>query len=81
MHSLGQVSSKCTFQSFSYLAFNVFSLADVNSNLLMRLHFMNQNEKKASPEIKHFLFFRGFTQCVFSINQQLESLQFKNNKL
>ena len=69
MYSCGQTSSKCTFQVFSYLTSNVFSLANVNTNLPMRLNFMNQNEKN-----KFFFFFRTLAQLVFSMNQQPESL-------
>lgn len=56
MHSLGQASSKSTFQFFSYLTSNVFSLVDMNNNLPMKPDFINQNEKKEIPEIKHFFF-------------------------
>lgn len=77
MHSLGQASSKSTFQFFSYLTSNVFSLVDMNNNLPMKPDFINQNEKKEIPEIKHFFsFFRTLAQLVFSINQQPESLLF-----
>ena len=58
MYSRGQASSKCTFQVFSYLTFNVFSLANANTNLPMRLNFMNQNEKKESTffsSLEHWL--------------------------
>lgn len=66
MYSLGQASSKWTFQFFSYLTSNVFSLVDMNNNLPMRPDFINQNEKKESPESKHFFLLQNIgSACVF----------------
>lgn len=52
--SLGQASSKCAFPFFSYLIPNAFSLVDMNNNLPLRWGFMNQDEKKESPEFSFF---------------------------
>lgn len=80
--SLGQASSKCAFPFFSYLIPNAFSLVDMNNNLPLRWGFMNQDEKKESPEFSFFFpFLIVLASLVFPTNQQLRGLSFKKNEL